>query len=112
MILALLCLPRAVGVGEQVGTNPTSLDHYLELMCAFWLPGGVPGVRSQGLHSRQPPAGRAAATAALRLGGGASHVSAQLPVLHRRYCLHTSHHLQHNLWHGYLSGCHHYGHPR
>lgn len=74
--------------------------------------GGISGIRSQGLRRQQPPGRCVVLIAAVWLGCCASYVSAQLPLLLCRYCLHTPHHLQHDLWHGHLFGCHHHDHPR
>lgn len=78
----------------------------------FLLSVGISGIRSQGLHRWQPPGRRVVVTAAVRLGCRASYVSAQLPLLIRCYCLHTPHHLQHDLWHGHLFGRHYHDNPR
>lgn len=73
---------------------------------------GVSGLWSGGLHRWQPPGGRVVNVDAVRLGHHTSHVPSQLPLLLCCYCLHTPHHLQHDLWYSYLSGRYHHDHPR
>lgn len=80
--------------------------------CVWLVVGCIPGVWSRGFRWAQPPGGCVAVTAALWLGHCASDVPSQLLLLHRCYGLHSTHHLQHDLWHSHLPGCQHHDHPR
>lgn len=91
--------------------NVAHISHPLPY-CFLFLSGGVQGVCSQGLCGAQPPGGRPADAAAVRLGRGAAHVPAQLSLLHGGHRLHPPHHIQHHQRHCHFPSSHHHDHPR